>query len=59
MMVQYVTFGLTGWDAEFLFFCGTPTSTLGLENLGLRTLLLTLGPKPDSDSDSMTYCATH
>ena len=45
-----VPFGLTGWDAESLLFVGLQTATLGLENLGLRTLTLTPGPKSDANS---------
>ena len=42
-----------------LYFCGTPTPTLGLENLGLQTPTLTPALKNvDSDSEPRTYCVT-
>ena len=36
---QAIAINSNSWarDAEFLFFCGTPTLTPGLENLGLQT----------------------
>jgi len=50
-------------ECGFLIFCGTPTPTVGLENLGFdsgpKNADYDFDPKLDSNSRTYRYCMTY